>query len=141
MSKKIKISEQQLKRLVESRTKQINEDMSLDETSVGSVEIAVAKEVAPLIMSKLSEMSVNPSQIDMGIFSRALQHELTQQGSDSEENTDMMEPETIDTPMGDDNMGHDFSSDENELPLEGPLNESIKQYKTQFERFLKSPKK
>jgi len=129
----MKISEEQLKRLVE------NNSMSLDETGVGSVEIAVAKEVAPMIMSKLSEMSVNPSEIDMGIFSRALQHELTQQSSSSDDNTDMMEPEMEDLAMsGDDSSS---MSDENEPTLEGPLNESIMEYKKQFARFLKSPKK
>jgi hypothetical protein len=140
MSKKMKISEAQLKRLVENNME--TSHMSLDETGVGSVELSVAKEVAPLVMSKLSEMSVNPNDLDMGILSRALQHELSQQGASSnDDNTDMMEPETDEMSMsGGDDMSSQMS-DENLPALEGPLNESIMEYKKQFERYMKSPKK
>jgi hypothetical protein len=75
MSKKIKITETQLKRLMEN--KEINEQQSLDEVGVGSIEMGLADEVAPMIADRFSEID-NIDALDMGIFTRALQHKVNE---------------------------------------------------------------
>ena len=142
MSKKIKISEAQLARLVEKNAKLIKEEEAMGEmVSVGMVEISAAKEVAAMVKNKLSEMSIDLSEISMDIFTRALAHELAQPGGD----TDSMSPETDDElmgddNMGDDNMGHEFSDDESEMPVDETLSESVKGYRMEFDRYMKGPK-
>ena len=75
MSKKIKITETQLKRLMEN--KEINEQESLDETSIGAVEMALANEVAPMVADELSNVD-DIDRLDMGMFARALQHKVSE---------------------------------------------------------------
>jgi hypothetical protein len=141
MSKKIKISEAQLERLVKSNARLIKEEEALDEIGVGSIEMGIAKEVAPMIVDKLKEMSINGGEINLDIFSRSLAHEITQL-SRGGESTDDMEPEIGDgeLSMSDDEMGDESFSDENEPNLDETLNESMKQYRTEFDRYMKSPK-
>ncbi len=134
MSKKIKISESQLARLVKHNTKLIKEEEAMDEMiGIGYVEIGAAKEVASMIKSKLREMSIDPNEISMDIFSRALAHELAQQ--DDEMDTQKMTPETDDELMSD-----EFSDDESEMPVDEVLSESVKGYRTEFDRYMKGPK-
>lgn len=141
MSKKIKISEAQLERLVKSNAKLIKEEESLDEVGVGSVEMGLAKEIAPLIKDKFKEMSVDSSGMSIEIFTRALAHELNQH-SEVDDSTDDMEPEIGDgeLSMSDDEMSDESFSDETELNMDETLSESIKGYRTEFDRYMKSPK-
>jgi hypothetical protein len=145
MSKKIKISESQLARLVKQNAILIKEEESMGEmVSVGMVEISAAKEVASMVKNKFSEMSIDASEINMDIFSRALAHELSQQGEDM--NTEKMTPETDDELMGDDNFmdsvdkGDEFSDDESEMQADETLSETVKGYRTEFDRYMKGPK-
>jgi hypothetical protein len=145
MSKKIKISESQLARLVKQNAKLIKEEEAMDEMiGIGYVEIGAAKEVASMIKSKLREMSIDPSEINMDIFSRALAHELAQQGDEMD--TEKMTPETDDELMGDDNFmdsvdkGDEFSDDESEMQADETLSENVKGYRTEFDRYMKGPK-
>jgi len=146
MSKKIKISEAQLERLVKSNARLIKEEEALDEVGLGAIEMGIAKEVAPMVVAKLKEMSINGGEINLEIFSRSLVHEITQL-SRGGESTDDMEPEIGDgeLSMGDDEMSYDEMgdesfSDENEPKLDETLSESMKQYRTEFDRYMKSPK-
>jgi hypothetical protein len=145
MSKKIKISESQLARLVKQNAKLIKEEEAMGEmVSVGMVEITAAKEVASMVKSKLSEMSIDLSEINMDIFSRALAHELAQQGGEMD--TEKMTPETDDELMGDDNFmdsidkGDEFSDNESEMQADETLSETVKGYRTEFDRYMKGPK-
>lgn len=118
--KKIKITEDQLKRLVSNR-KQISEDESINEIGVGSVEMGLAKEIAPVIVAKLNELGAGDiGALDMGIFARALQHEIANHKVDTS-----------------DEMSDDMNSEpSNDDMSEWEMNESVKKIKTQFQRFL-----
>lgn len=145
MSKKIKISESQLARLVKQNAILIKEEESMGEmVSVGMVEISAAKEVASMVKNKFSEMSIDVREINMEIFSRALAHELAQQGDDM--NTEKMTPETDDELMGDENFmdsvdkDDEFSDDKSEMQADETLSENVKGYRTEFDRYMKGPK-
>lgn len=73
MNKKIKITESQLIRLMENE----NQQEPLDEVGVGSIEMGLAHEIAPMVANKLAELG-NPEALDMGIFTRALQHKVSE---------------------------------------------------------------
>jgi hypothetical protein len=134
--KKIKITESQLKRLVSNR-KQISEDESINEIGVGSVEMGLAKEIAPIIVAKLNELGAGDmGALDMGIFARALQHEIANHKVDT--NDDMSDD--MDSEPSDDEMS-------NQPGWEGGVsygggsgwqgrNESVEKIKSQFQRFL-----
>lgn len=212
MGNKLKITEDQLKRLVENKSKQINENEELNEIGLGLVEWGTAKTIAPKVIEYLKEDSRDLSYFNVRWFTKALEQELEllmennvydeKEGSVSEMGMD----EELDEPSkeeyfakhGDDNMGWTGSSNKTyqDLPdgdyddesyddfdtlhaahpnfhshysgkgnvdrargmfdtyknSRGPLrmkkikradnelNESVKGYKTEFERFLKSPK-
>jgi len=92
----------------------LNEEGDMNETGIGSVEMALAKEVVPFIMEKLQEMGIDKNNIDMGIFTRALHHEITNHKDEHDHMSDEHQH------MGDDSM----------------MNESIKKIKSNFKRFL-----
>lgn len=96
----------------------LNEQGDLNETSIGSVEMALAKEVVPFIMEKLKEHGVDKNNLDMGIFTRALHHEITNHKDDYDPFYDR--DEEINYGVEDDDM----------------MNESIKKIKSNFKRFL-----
>lgn len=92
----------------------LNEEGDMNETGIGSVEMALAKEVVPFIMEKLQEMGIDKNNIDMGIFTRALHHEITNHKDEHDHMGDEHQH------MGDDSM----------------MNESISKIKSNFKRFL-----
>lgn len=96
----------------------LNEQGDLNETGIGSVEMALAKEVVPFIMEKLQEKGIDKNNIDMGIFTRALHHEITNHKDEYDPFYDR--DEEINYGVEDDDM----------------MNESIKNIKSNFKRFL-----
>ena len=102
----------------------LNEEGDVNETSVGMIEMGLAKEVAPIIIGKLEEKGIDMEHIDMGMFTRALHYELMNPHKEEEHHDDMsgFEGTMGDEPqhMGDDSM----------------MNESIKKIKSNFKRFL-----
>jgi hypothetical protein len=96
----------------------LNEQGDLNETGIGSVEMALAKEVVPFIIEKLQEKGIDKNNIDMGIFTRALHHEITNHKDEYDPFYDR--DEEINYGVEDDDM----------------MNESIKNIKLNFKRFL-----
>ena len=96
----------------------LNEQDELSEEGVGSVEMALAKEVVPFIIDKLKEKGVDKNNLDMGIFTRALHHEITNHKDEYDPFYDR--DEEINYGVEDDDM----------------MNESIKKIKSNFKRFL-----
>ena len=136
MGKKIKISEDQLMRLMENKGKQINEDETMNEIGLGAIETGLAKMVAPMIIHKMREQGEDMSVVNMGIFTRALEHELNQHMRNLDEESS----------MGDDEMdletggAEDLDFPESEMQADEMMNESVKEYKSEFNRFMKGPK-
>ena len=118
MSKKIKITESQLKRLMEN--KEINEQESLDETSIGAVEMALANEVAPMVADKLSNVG-DIDRLDMGMFARALQHKVSELLRNRPEESEMED---------EDGGGFDMPSHISQMY------EQKEKIKNEFQRFL-----
>jgi len=106
--------EQQSEKFVPHSDFSLNEEGDMNETGIGSVEMALAKEVVPFIMEKLQEMGIDKNNIDMGIFTRALHHEITNHKDEHDHMGDEHQH------MGDDSM----------------MNESISKIKSNFKRFL-----
>jgi hypothetical protein len=130
MSKKIKITETQLKRLMEN--KEINEQQSLDEVGVGSIEMGLADEVAPMIADRFSEID-NIDALDMGIFTRALQHKVNELLRNRKE-----EP-IRDIPGFEGTMDslNKLSIRKNDMPSDiSQMYEQKEQIKNEFKRFL-----
>ena len=86
----------------------LNEEGDMNETSVGAIELSIAKEIAPMIIEKLKEHVGDLSHLDMGILTRALHHELI---NHKEDFSDGMEDESM-------------------------MNESVLKIKNEFKRFL-----
>jgi hypothetical protein len=92
MRKKLKITEEQLKRLV-SLKNQMSENMDdmshegqMNEIGVGSVEMGLAGEIAPYVIEKLKDMGiVDISGLNLEIFTKALRHEITNYKEDKDE--------------------------------------------------------
>jgi hypothetical protein len=119
MNKKIKITESQLKRLMENKDKQVNEQEALDEVGVGSIEMGLAHEIAPMVADKLSELG-DPEALDMGIFTRALQHKVSE-----------LLRERKQEPQMDDEIGY------SEMPSQiTGMYEQKEKIKSEFKRFL-----
>jgi hypothetical protein len=143
MGKKLKITEEQLKRLVSSKN-QMSENMDsiahegeMNEVGVGSIEMGLAKEVAPLILQKLNELGiVDVSGLNIEMFSKSLQHELSNYNDDNDE-------EYGDMPGFEGTMDSlnklsfrsqsDYKSDEEEESMNDQVYESIR---NNFKRFL-----
>ena len=96
----------------------LNEQGNMNETEVGAVEISLAKEVAPHIIEKLEEKGYHISNIDMGIFTRALHHEFMNHKDKYDSSYDR--EDEINSGLDHDDM----------------MNESIKKIKSNFKRFL-----
>jgi len=96
----------------------LNEQGDMNETGVGAVEISLAKEVAPHIIEKLEEKGYHISNIDMGIFTRALHHEFMNHKDKYDPSYDR--EDEINSGLDNDDM----------------MNESIKKIKSNFKRFL-----
>jgi hypothetical protein len=96
----------------------LNEQGDLNETGVGSVEMALAKEVVPFIMEKLQEKGIDKNNIDMGIFTRALHHEITNHKDEYDPFYDR-----------DEEINYGVEGDD-------MMNESVKKIKSNFKRFL-----
>jgi predicted fused transcriptional regulator/phosphomethylpyrimidine kinase len=122
MSKKLKITEEQLKRLVENKNKQINENEELNEIGLGLIEWGTAKTIAPKVIEFLKSESHDLSFFNVKWFTRALEQELNS----------LMENNVYDE--------NERPMDEMGMEEDNMMNESVKEYKNEFERFLKSPK-
>lgn len=143
MGKKLKITEEQLKRLVSSK-KQMSENMDsiahegqMNEVGVGSIEMGLAKEVAPLILQKLNELGiVDVSGLNVEMFSKALQHEISNYNDDND--SEGYEMPGYKETMDDLNKlsirsGSDYKSYEDEESMNDQVYESIR---NNFKRFL-----
>lgn len=122
MGNKLKITEDQLKRLVENKNKQINENEELNEIGLGLVEWGTAKMIAPKVIEYLKEDSRDLSYFNVKWFTKALEQELNS----------LMENNVQDEKEG---SVREMGMEDGDM-----MNESVKGYKTEFERFLKSPK-
>jgi hypothetical protein len=143
MGKKLKITEEQLKRLVSSK-KQMSENMDsiahegqMNEVGVGSIEMGLAKEVAPLILQKLNEFGiVDVSALNVEMFSKALQHELSNYNDENDSKGYEM-PGYKETMDGLNKLSirsqSDYKSDEEEESMNNQVYESIR---NNFKRFL-----
>jgi len=143
MGKKLKITEEQLKRLVSSKN-QMSENMDsiahegeMNEVGVGSIEMGLAKEVAPLILQKLNELGiVDVSALNVEMFSKSLQHELSNYNDENDskgyempgykETMDSLNKLSI-------RSQSDYKSDEEEESMNDQVYESIR---NNFKRFL-----
>jgi hypothetical protein len=143
MGKKLKITEEQLKRLVSSKN-QMSENMDsiahegqMNEVGVGSIEMGLAKEVAPIIMEKLKELGiVDVNGMNVEMFSRALQHEISNYKDDND--SEKYEMPGYKETMDDLNNlsirgGSDYKSYEDEESMNNQVYESIR---NNFKRFL-----
>ena len=135
MSKKFRITEEQLKRLVVNN-KNIQEETDMNEIGVGSVEMGLAKEIAPVVVAML-KVEGKMEGLSMDIFLRALRHEIENYKPESEEKDEEGENEDNDEMERSDS---DDKEEEKDKEDDNMMNESVKGYKTEFERYLKSPK-
>jgi hypothetical protein len=136
MSKKLKITEEQLKRLVvNNKNIQEQHESEMNEVGVGSMEIALAKELAPTIVHILKAKDSDSMSLDMDILMRALRHEIEVHKREDEKSVE--DSPKYDIPGMEDVMG---GLDKLRIREEEPLNESVKEYKNEFDRYLKSPK-
>ncbi len=141
MTKKLKITEEQLKRLVvNNKNIQEQNESEMNEVGVGSMEIALTKELAPTIVHILKAKDSDSMSLDMDILMRALRHEIEVHKREDEKREDEKSEEDspkYDIPGMEDVMG---GLDKLRIREEEPLNESVKEYKNEFDRYLKSPK-
>ena len=136
MSKKLKITEEQLKRLVvNNKNIQEQHESEMNEVGVGSMEIALAKELAPTIVHILKAKDSDSMSLDMDILMRALRHEIEIHKREDEKSEE--DGPKYDIPGMEDVMG---GLDKLRIREEEPLNESIVGFKNEFDRYLKSPK-
>ncbi len=138
MSKKLKITEEQLKRLVVNnkniQEQQESQDMN-ELVSVGMLEMALAKELAPTIVHTIKANDPDFMLLDMDILMRALRHEIEVHKREDEKSVG--DGPKYDIPGMEDTLG---GLDKLKIREEEPINESIKEYKNEFDRYLKSPK-
>lgn len=150
MGKKLKITEEQLKRLVSSKN-QMSENMDsiahegqMNEVGVGSIEMGLAKEVAPLILQKLNELGiVDVSGLNIEMFSKSLQHELSNYNDENDSEGYEMPGYKYEMPGYKETMDglnklsirsqSDYKSDEEEESMNDQVYESIR---NNFKRFL-----
>ncbi len=138
MSKKLKITEEQLKRLVVNnkniQEQQESQDMN-ELVSVGMLEMALAKELAPTIVHTIKANDPDFMLLDMDILMRALRHEIEVHKREDEKSVE--DGPKYDIPGMEDTLG---GLDKLKIREEEPINESVKEYKNEFDRYLKSPK-
>jgi hypothetical protein len=137
MSKKFKITEEQLKRLVINnktiQEQQESQDMN-EFTSVGMLEMMLAKELAPTVVHTIKSNDPN-SVLNVDMFLRALRYEI--ENYKPEDDVNVEDKPKYDIPGMEDVMA---GLDKLKIREEEPINESIVGYKNEFDRYLKSPK-
>ena len=137
MSKKFRITEEQLKRLViNNKTieeQQESQDMN-EFTSVGMLEMMLAKELAPTVVHTIKSNDPN-SVLNVVMFLRALRYEI--ENHKPEDDVNVEDKPKYDIPGMEDVMA---GLDKLKIREEEPINESIVGYKNEFDRYLKSPK-
>lgn len=137
MSKKFRITEEQLKRLViNNKTieeQQESQDMN-EFTSVGMLEMMLAKELAPTVVHTIKSNDPN-SVLNVDMFLRALRYEI--ENHKPEDDVNVEDKPKYDIPGMEDVMA---GLDKLKIREEEPINESIVGYKNEFDRYLKSPK-
>jgi hypothetical protein len=137
MSNKFRITEEQLKRLVvnNKNIQEQQESQDVNEfTSVGMLEMSLAKELVPTVVRTLKTNDPN-SVLNIDMFLRALRYEIENYKPEDEESVE--DSPKYDIPGMEDVMG---GLDKLKIREEEPINESIVSYKNEFERYLKSPK-
>lgn len=140
MGKKIKISEDQLMRLMENKSKQMNENEEINEIGLGLIEWGMASEIAPIVMEKLKAEGHDLSYFNPKWFTRALEEELNKHmkhsvHDDKEEHMDEMDEMDLET-----GGAEDLGFPESEMQADEMMNESVKGYRMEFDRFMKGPK-
>lgn len=136
MGKKLKITEEQLKRLVvNNKNIQEQHESEMNEVGIGSMEIELAKELAPTIVHILKAKDSDSMSLDMDILMRALRHEIEIHKREDEKSEE--DSPKYDIPGMEDVMG---GLDKLRIREEEPINESIVGFKNEFDRYLKSPK-
>ena len=137
MSKKFRITEEQLKRLViNNKTieeQQESQDMN-EFTSVGMLEMMLAKELAPTVVHTIKSNDPN-SVLNVDMFLRALRYEI--ENHKPEDDVNVEDKPKYEIPGMEDVMS---GLDKLKIREEEPINESIVGYKNEFDRYLKSPK-
>ena len=137
MSKKFRITEEQLKRLVINnktiQEQQESQDMN-EFTSVGMLEMMLAKELAPTVVHTIKSNDPN-SVLNVDMFLRALRYEI--ENYKPEDDVNVEDKPKYDIPGMEDVMA---GLDKLKIREEEPINESIVGYKNEFDRYLKSPK-
>lgn len=137
MSKKFRITEEQLKRLViNNKTieeQQESQDMN-EFTSVGMLEMMLAKELAPTVVHTIKSNDPN-SVLNVDMFLRALRYEI--ENHKPEDDVNVEDKPKYNIPGMEDVMS---GLDKLKIREEEPINESIVGYKNEFDRYLKSPK-
>ncbi len=140
MGKKIKISEDQLVRLMENKSKQMNENEEINEIGLGLIEWSVANEIAPIVMDKLKAEGHDLSYFNPKWFTRALEEELNKHMKHSvhdEKEEHMGDMDEMDLETG---GAEDLGFPESEMQADEMMNESVKGYRMEFDRFMKGPK-
>jgi len=140
MGKKIKISEDQLIRLMENKSKQMNENEEINEIGLGLIEWGMASEIAPIVMDKLKAEGHDLSYFNPKWFTRALEEELHKHIKHSvydekEEHKGDMDEMDLET-----GGAEDLGFPESEMQADEMMNESVKGYRMEFDRFMKGPK-
>lgn len=141
MSKKIKITEDQLKRLVENNKKQVSENWGMEEMShEGQMgEVGVLDKLKKEVHDMLNDMEGNDSDYSAG-YNQALLNVISaidfENGGGEEEHN---EPEHFEKP--DEGFSDEEMDESNTFPDSDPIsdpmmNESIEKIKTNFKRFL-----
>jgi hypothetical protein len=103
-------------------------------TSVGMLEMSLAKELVPTVVRTLKTNDPN-SVLNIDMFLRALRYEIENYKPEDEKSVE--DSPKYDIPGMEDVMG---GLDKLKIREEEPINESIVGYKNEFERYLKSPK-
>jgi len=137
MSKKFRITEEQLKRLVinNKTIQEQQESQDINEfTSVGMLEMMLAKELAPTVVHTIKSNDPN-SVLNVDMFLRALRYEI--ENHKPEDDVNVEDKPKYEIPGMEDVMS---GLDKLKIREEEPINESIVGYKNEFDRYLKSPK-
>jgi hypothetical protein len=120
--------ENQSEKFVPKNDFSLNEEGDMNETSVGMVEMGLAKEVVPFIIEKLEERGIDMEHLDMGMFTRALHHEIINYNKEKEHRHEDM--------PGFEGTMDDLNNISIRNEDDSMMNESIKKIKSNFKRFL-----
>jgi hypothetical protein len=120
MGNKIKITESQLKRIMEQQ--------SMDEVSVGSTETELAKKYAKMITDDLKQNNMN--SVNMEWLGRGIEHELKYYKPEDDIDTNMEMDSQPDMEIADDDFPEPPSDEETQA------NQIYEGIKNNFKRFL-----